>query len=106
MSLDRAKTILLRIADEYTVRPDAWTQGVYARDAEGKSVHPTESSAVCYCLAGAAMRYGGTSANIAIVRNLMERAVGYDSLVSWNDAKGRHVGQVIDMLRKAAQTTV
>jgi hypothetical protein len=34
-------------------KPESWTHGVFARDAQGLSVEPTHPTAVCWCLEGA-----------------------------------------------------
>lgn len=41
---------------------DHWTQGVYARDADGHSVDPVDPTAVCWCAVGAVHKVTGSSA--------------------------------------------
>jgi hypothetical protein len=42
---------LARLEDQ-----ERWTQGTFARDANGRSVAPVDSSAVCWCLFGGLSR--------------------------------------------------
>lgn len=41
---------------ELLARPGAWTQGAFARNANGDSVPATANAATCFCLGGAVRR--------------------------------------------------
>lgn len=60
---DKTKTItplgLLTGMRELLTDPKKWTQGKYARTSEGYQVVPNSSTAVCFCLAGAALKQVG-----------------------------------------------
>lgn len=54
--LERTRTILSQ--------PKAWTTGVFAKDANGRTADPMDADATCFCLIGAVKRASyGTNAD-------------------------------------------
>lgn len=95
-------SILRHVADYFEVKPEAWIQGGFARTAAGLPVASDDEEAVCYCLAGALR-----AACDCVIERLKATAVlremlDGERLVSWNDAPGRTVEEVITTLRKTA----
>jgi hypothetical protein len=95
-----------------------WTQGVFARNAEGTDESTNWLSGInctCYCLAGAIDRaavivscesYPGsgaiaTKATAIVNRVLREQRLFWGSEITWNDQPGRHVDEVLDLLDDA-----
>lgn len=56
----KPRDVLLR-AREVLSDPKAWTQGQFARDADGQACEPTSDKAVCFCLMGAMRKVTGVS---------------------------------------------
>jgi hypothetical protein len=50
---------ILTAAQELIRDPARWTQGAYARDAQGNKVGPLNSNACCWCFTGAVIKSGG-----------------------------------------------
>jgi hypothetical protein len=88
-------------------KPEAWTQGAYARDAAGELIPREESgdafaddefaplrdAAACFCLYGAGIRCG-----LQIYE--FGNALGID-VVGFNDAPNRTHSEVLALLRSA-----
>ena len=98
-----------------------WTQGIYARDENGKGCGTTAAGAVCWCASGALTkalhRVVGTAASArlwdAALREAdaaMKRAIfarwpttgDNDSIIVWNDAKERTQADVVATFHNAA----
>jgi len=47
---------VLKKARAVIEKPENWTKGHYARDADGRPVSPLHSSAICFCALGAIRR--------------------------------------------------
>jgi hypothetical protein len=78
-----------------------WTQNAPARNSEGRQVTFRDPSAVCYCLAGALFLASDCFPDSEYLTDLRERMLakaGHHSLASWNDAAGRTVEQVIELV--------
>jgi hypothetical protein len=97
----------LRAARELIADPERWTQGVFARDAEGRSVDPSDDRAVRWCAAGAIWRVAtvahGWCDAYWLARDAAERA--HDSgLTEVNDRLGHQaVLRVLDQAIAAAE---
>ena len=71
--------------------PKHWTQGWYAKDAEGKSVGPRNPDAVCWCSLGAldkvAHEENANGACLAATEYLVvvSDECGYSSISDFND---------------------
>lgn len=95
-----AADVLERAADKLT--PDgAWTQGDWAKNAEGESVEPTSPDATCWCVRGALAAASGDEYGIyGPASEYVERLVQLP--VHWNDTPGRTQSEVVAKLREAA----
>ena len=99
---------ILRAAAEIVERPGGWTQRELARGADGHYVDPLSDAAVCFCMIGAMRRASGayaggesaayTEARTALISQI-RRFPG-----DWNDEPRRIVSDVVDALRRAADT--
>lgn len=99
--------VLNRAADLITP-PGAWTQGSYARDAEGCPVPLDDPYAECFCVAGAIARFAkgeDWADGLQIVRRTLNtgRAVPFVSVSGWNDEAGRTQAEAVQLLRDAAR---
>lgn len=100
---------------ELLEKPESWTQGVSARDKNGKYTATSSKDAVCWCLAGAIMRCYGRQfpeemstpeAEIAArvgaidekIRLFVTRTVAKD-YVTWNDEPHRKHQDVLNLVR-------
>jgi len=89
------------------LKTKGWTQGAYARDADGDVVTTVSNHAACYCLQGAmdyvCMSANDTEANDVFdayreVKNSLIYKNG-EGIVGYNDTPGRTKEQVIDLLK-------
>lgn len=91
-------------AKELLAKPEAWTKGAYARDAEGQNVHAEDEEAVSFCLDGALRRcYVACSeayyqANERILDAIPE---GFFTPISFNDFHRTTHADVLALLEKA-----
>jgi hypothetical protein len=77
----------------------AWTQGCYARLADGETTGSFNPDAVCWCALGAIQKTGGGRDAFSALYDMMPA----DGLVSpWNDAPERTQAEVVAKLREAA----
>lgn len=89
--------------------PGSWVQGAGARDGCGQALHPVASSAVGWCLWGAAVatayKSGGTNSGdrAARVQEYLMLFTDDLRLSAWNDRKGRTQDQVQDFLDTAIE---
>lgn len=72
------------------VSPQTWTREVLARDAEGKSVRPSDPHAVCFCILGACERVLGVHLDgyEEITGALYDQMFVDDYISNINDDKG------------------
>jgi hypothetical protein len=85
----------------------AWTQRVFARNAEGEETGLSEcrGPAVCWCALGAISKIAGNDdllverAEYALMRLLRCEV---DGIANWNDAPERTQAEVVAKLREAA----
>ncbi|MEE9481805.1 hypothetical protein [Methylobacterium ajmalii] len=54
--MTRQTTEILNKMESLLAKPEAWTQGVWARDKNGEPIEPTSDGATCFCLHGARRR--------------------------------------------------
>lgn len=96
------RAVLLRAA-EIVEKPGAWTQGAYAKTAEGLVTSSQSPDATCWCMVGAVMRACDGDAKLesgcwyAILGVL-----GSGCVPDFNDAPGRTASEVAAKLREAA----
>lgn len=101
--IEEELTLLVRTRN---VLKQGWTQGVYARDANGDVVSPIDSKASQWCLSGALRKAAGIS---LVAKNpiqesfrkayiaIMERCHNSD-IVSFNDANGRTQEDILEFM--------
>ena len=75
---------------ELFARPGTWTQGTFAKDAEGNSVSGSAPAACQWCLMGAMlMLYGAEGQNFIPARNKLRERLSFDDtndgIFHWND---------------------
>lgn len=99
-------TVLLKLFED----PSRWTQGYYAYDINRRTVSPFDVSAACFCLIGgcAKVRPLGQPEVSQEAKTYLSRAlrarVGFSNdrgLVDFNDASGRKVEEVRDLIEDA-----
>jgi hypothetical protein len=90
--MTHATLATLRAMRELLTPEGAWTQGVEARRADGRSVGFNDPIACSWCLAGAKWRVGDLASNRPWL------ALGLDSVSAWNDAPGRTQADVLALL--------
>jgi len=78
-----------------------WTNGMFARDARGRSMNPRDAEASCWCLIGAVLRCYGTNVNRCIASlNRLKESIGPD-VEAWNDAPERTFADVRRVIEEA-----
>ena len=85
---------------------DAWTQGTYARDADGDETGLFTKNACCWCLLGAIQKVSkdadiDAQNKTVIFMNEMARNRCYSSLTMFNDSIGRKHVDVIEFLEES-----
>lgn len=104
---DVPKTVadILTAAADLIERPGGWTQGVFARDANGCNAGWRQENAECFCVSGALSRVGGhPEFNLAWQAfNSWTMRRGFPHLAKWNDAPERTQAEVVAALRAAAK---
>lgn len=104
----KAKDILIEAAN--LLETKGWTQGAFARDANGISISDDEESAVCFCTIGALNRV--SCENVVCGHNTeghkayehLRNSIGRHRVTKWNDYDDRTKEDVINTLRTAAAT--
>ena len=75
-----------------------WTQGAFARNSEGYSVHINSCFASCWCLLGAIeLCYPSTYPGVA---NAVVDAVGGCDIHRWNDDPKRTFAEVRELIER------
>jgi hypothetical protein len=102
-----AKQILL---DAANLVEKGWTTGANAREGNATECSPHASTATCWCANGALIAAGAlknTDAYAAVYDQLpadiKENTSHISGIVYFNDYRARHVGDVSQLLRKAAE---
>ncbi len=75
-------------------RPEKWTQGWSARQADGTECNSTMDGAVCWCLYGAIKE---CYCDVALIVARVEETLG-DFVTAWNDAPQRTYEDVIQLV--------
>lgn len=87
-----------------------WTQGWFAKNADGGSLKVFSQSATCFCAVGAMRRVAGSRGELATAFATFisaskipepERNAGAN-IVQWNDDPARTQSEVVEAFRKAA----
>jgi hypothetical protein len=95
--------VLERAAD-LLEEPDAWTQGVYARDHNNRQTDDRDK-AECFCALGAINYAAGRhdlSWDAREQQRVFEEISGIDDVPTWNDDPERTQSEVVAKLREAA----
>lgn len=94
---------LRAIAAELREHPERWTQGWFAKTADGKSCYSDRPGAICWCAAGfIRKRHPALQQRL---HDCLRRALNLGSLQTvgdWNDVPGRTAAQVADAFYTAA----
>lgn len=102
------KNVAADIAREYREHAERWTQGWYAKTAEGKDCGPTNPNAVCWCLRGAIEKRVGEGDEGIPIFEAFDRALGFQDsentlhFIAWNDDPERKVSEVIALCEAVA----
>ncbi len=90
-------------------KPGAWTQGHYARDANGEACGTMSATATCFCAGGAMLRADQHNVvGIALIRpeaafKCFRAASGDDGVASVNDAPGMTQAGVVAIFDDAIE---
>jgi hypothetical protein len=99
---------ILKAAKEKIATPDKWTQGAYAKDANGYAVVETSNKAACFCSLGAIYaanprKEGTPNWDAQLAARDLASVVGKQSIVNWNDEEGRTHEEVLAAFDKAIE---
>jgi hypothetical protein len=101
---------VLQAASDLIPTPEKWTQGAYARDADGESVSWDDPAAVCFCSQGAIRKASGASFNGAVflAERYLSRAFGDAGIITSNDTSSharvrRAFSEAIEMAQAAGE---
>lgn len=85
---------------ELFAKDGSWCQGTKARDENGEECYPGSRVAVSWCLMGACSKVFDyrEDGNAALRR--MGEEVGPGGVVEWNDAEGRTIDEVRELVKK------
>ena len=99
-----ASDVLIRALD--LLEDGGWTQGTYARNAEGLSIGTYDPTAVSYCAHGAIFAAGDLLHVNAKTReealDLLRKEIDLYYIPGWNDDPERTFSQVRETFRRAA----
>jgi len=80
-----------------------WTQGAYARDAQGESCASSDPEAACFCATGAVRHVCPVACERVAAWPFLRKAISNDSITLFNDHPDRTQAQVVKAFRKAAK---
>lgn len=85
----------------------AWTQGEFARDADGRSRPSCDPRATCRCASGALLAVcGGSGPEYWAARNVLDLHIAsiskYVTVMAWQDTRARKQADVVAAMRAAA----
>lgn len=98
---------ILEEAQKLLAKPNGWTQRAMARDCVGNVVYDDlmRSIGVSFCSMGAismaGQRLGATVQQQENAIVLLEKALGHDGVISFNDSEGRTRDQVLTLFDQA-----
>ena len=98
----------LRALDALFSDESKWTQGRWARAANGRTIGPLTPNAVCWCLEGGAVKVANSGASHRYARmcealnDATPRSAG--NFVIWNDHALRKFHQVKALIARAIAT--
>jgi len=82
-------------------KPEHWTTGQFARDAEGRGCHSHSTRAVSWCARGAIEKCYKDLTVFPALERLWEAIGARVGIINWNDDPKRTHAQVVAMLKKA-----
>ena len=91
---------LLDAAADLLTTPGAWTKGKLARASTGYPCAPDSPRAVCWCATGALLRVNPGGESFILALGALYELIGHIS--DWNDHPRRKQGDVVQLLRRAA----
>jgi len=97
-TIDR-EAIAAKLDEARALVERGWTQDNFAQDASGQLVVSNSPEAVCFCAAGAV---GRVQAPWWESLAALEKAVGTNNIVVWNDAPERTQAEVVEAFKRAA----
>ncbi len=78
--------------------PEKWTQGAFARTADGDEKDHTDKDAVSFCLLGAIRKcYPSLYQRVDVLAKV--RTILPDGMTIWNDADNRTHAEVLNLAR-------
>lgn len=99
---------VLRKARALIEKPECWTKGVFARDAEGRELEPNNWAATCFCSLGALAHASGCAPGAVSLRVLRTLAAQIGDptfprteVADFNDAPERTHAEVLAAFDKA-----
>jgi hypothetical protein len=84
---------ILKEARELIAKEGGWTQGWYARDADGAETLSSSEAAVCFCIIGAFRRVSHDE--IGHAQYALSQLLDGWSIPTFNDAPGRTQAEVV-----------
>lgn len=78
-----------------------WTQGALAKNSSGIEVDMHSTEAICFCIVGATAAVVSDYTTNRKVRNHIRQFTPGNLIFDWNDAPGRTLQEVNDLLDKA-----
>jgi hypothetical protein len=101
------KTTLQILEESLVLVTDGWTQGEWAKDANGKGLVYDNPKATCFCAEGAILRSGASEDSSIPQEDAQERLkeaiVSTESIADWNDAPERTQEEVIVAFSRAIE---
>ena len=88
---------------ELLTTEDQWTQGAYARDAEGRACAVGYTFVCRWCLVGAIHRCYPQDLGLAVIAAITDAMGLYnlmDNLVEWNDEPERTFAEVRELIER------
>jgi hypothetical protein len=78
------------------IAPDGrWTQGAFARDADGRATIQYSNRACCWCVAGAISAVAQTSDDWSAARDALSLVIPGGGLITWADDPKRTHAEVL-----------
>jgi hypothetical protein len=95
-----AVTVLRKTRDILRAKK-RWTQGTFAKDANGLPVHSLNKDAVCFCLSGALNKASKSRGWEGEARGFILECIDLKSLILYNDDTTRKHSEIVATLNAA-----
>jgi len=90
---------ILRAARAHIATPERWTQGAFARTADGVRCPAYDTTATCWCIGGAVLAVAAFSDKRADALFALHQAAGkHQHIGVWNDVPARTHAEVLAIL--------